>query len=166
VTIPHHTGPGTERADDGWLAAADRRLAATVALDGQHIVAIPAGHTLALAYTVGLWRSACHPEIAVTELEPPVATQLLHLLAAEVAAGVRFAPGDRLTGFLAGAALVFRASAPHTATACLRLAARFHEQGGFAALQALWPDLAGLFPGEPDGDPLLDERQPLLCPLP
>jgi len=73
VTIPHRTGPGTERADDGWLAA-------TVALDGQHIVAIPAGHTLALAYTVGLSRSACHPEIAVTELAPPVATQLLHLL--------------------------------------------------------------------------------------
>lgn len=166
MTLHHHTGPGTEGADDDWLAATDRRLATTVALDGRHVVAIPAGRTPALAYTVGLWRSAGHPEIAVTGLEPPVAAQLLHLLAAEVAGGVRFAAGDRRTGFLAGGTLVFRAIEPHTATARLRLAARFHEQGGFAALQALWPDLAGLVTGEPDCDPRLDERQPLLCPLP
>ena len=166
MTCPHHTGPGTGGTDDGWLAATDRRLATTVALDGRHIVAIPAGRTPALAYTVGLWRGAGHPEIAVAGLEPPVAAQLLHLLAAEVAGGVRFAAGDRLTGFLAGVALVFRAIEPHTATARLRLAARSREQGGFAALQALWPDLAGLVPGEPDCEPRLDERQPLLCPLP
>lgn len=162
MTLPHRTAPGTGGVNDGWLAATDRRLATTVALDGRHIVAIPSGRAPALAYTVGLWRSAGHPEIAVAGLEPPVAAQLLHLLAAEVAGGGRFASGDRLTGFLAGGALVFRAIEPQTATARLRLAARFHDQGGFAALQALWPDLAGCFPGEPDCDPRLDEQQRLL----
>ena len=103
MTIPHHTGPGMEGADDGR-------------------------HSPDRAYAVGHWWGARHPEIAVTGLAPPVATQFIHLLAAEVGGGVRCATGDRLTGFRAGCALVFRASAPHTATARLRQTARFHEQ--------------------------------------
>ena len=48
-----------------------------------------------------------------------------------------------------------------TAADRLRLAARVHEPGGFAALQTLWPDLAGRFPGEPGCDPRVDGRQSL-----
>ena len=164
MTPPGHTDPGTEETADGWLATTERRLATTVALDGYHVIAIPPGDATALAYTVGLWRSVGHPELAVAGLEPPVAAQLLHLLAAEVARGARFAPGDRPVGFPPGVAFQFRGIDARTAADCLRLAARFHRPGGFAALQTVWPDLDGRFPGEPGCDPQVDGRQFLLRP--
>ena len=153
MTPSGHTDPGTEATDD-WLAT-------TVALDGYHVVAIPPGDVPALAYTVGLWRSAGHPELAVSGLEPPVAAQLLHLLAAEVARGARFAPGDRPAGFPPGVGFLFRGIDAGTAAVHLRLAARFHQPGGFAALQTLWHDLDGRFPDEPGCDPQVDGRQSL-----
>ena len=161
MTPPGHTDPDTEETADGWLATTERRLATTVALDGYHVVAIPPGDATALAYTVGLWRSVGHPELAVAGLEPPVAAQLLHLLAAEVARGARFAPGDRPNGFPPDSRFLFRGIDVRTTDDRLRLAARFHEPGGCAALQLLWPDLDGHFPGEPGCDPRVDGQQTL-----
>ena len=139
---------GTGGAADGRRVAAERLLAATVALDGYHVVAIAVGHAPALAYTVGLWATAAHPELAVAGLEPTVAAQLLHLLAGRVVAGGRYAPGERLTGLLAHHALAFRDIEAGAAATRLRVAARFHAPGGFAALQVLWPDPASRCPAE------------------
>jgi hypothetical protein len=116
------------------------RLAATVALDGYHVVAVPADHAPALAYTVGLRTTADHPELVAEGLEPPVAAQLLHLLARGVVAGERFAAGCRRTDLLPHVALAF--DEVDAAADRLRVAALFHAPGGFAALRVAWADPA------------------------
>lgn len=112
------------------------QLAATVALDGYRVVAITTGHTSALAQH-GLWTTTTHPEArrrgaaaAGGRPTPPPARSRR----SPTSGGSRRATGapDSWPG-----ALAFRAIEPHTATARLRLAARLHEQGDFAALPAV-----------------------------
>ena len=115
-----------------------------------------------IAYTVGLHAKG-HPEIVVVGLPPDMACDLLGECGADVENGCRFEPGTRTADLLDDYEVRFGAiAAPTLAEVCLGAVLHYGE-GAFTAIQLIWPDPAGCFPGEAEVDPDMAECQPLLA---
>lgn len=112
------------------------------------------------AYTVGLTESFDHPELVVVGQRPEMMQFMLNECADRVKSGTRLQPGAQLDEVIEGFQVEIRALDP----ALLRFlgyARWFHGERPFEALQILWPDQEGRFPGDPLADRRAESRQQL-----
>lgn len=97
------------------------------------------------AYTIGLTEYG-HPELLLTGLDPRRAQPLLNDLARPVKdTGRRYEPGERVPEIIKGYdVLVHGPIDPRQA----QMNQALNLYGGIDALQVLWPDKNGIFPGQ------------------
>lgn len=119
------------------------------------------GDEVPYAYTAGLFALSGQPEIGVWGLVPPLSKTILDDLAAKARDGLDLVPGMRVPEVLQGFDVLLRGPV-HSRKAEMFLATLVADRphGTVPALQVLWPDLAGVFPGEP-GCSLSGRAQPL-----
>jgi hypothetical protein len=144
------------------LDASDLRLLADVAQAGYHVVTgATNGGAPAFAFSVGLFRSFDHPEVAMFGLSAELLDGAIRRVAERVRAGERFDEEDVVEGLLDARAVTFRGIVPRHYPTHLGHAVWYHGGARFPALQAVWSD-GGHFPWErwfPRG---LRESQPVL----
>ena len=144
-------------SDDDILAAFDAETARTIKRHGHQVVGVfdPDGEGVPFAYTVG--RSLLgRPELFITGGMP---LHVLGRLLNDAAAMDDEAPieaGERRDGLLAGYPAWFVEADPRAAE--MNVALRLVPSA--RALQVVWPDVDGRFPGDP-GYGLTAEHQPL-----
>ncbi len=150
------------------LDAADLRLMADVAQYGFHLSVVPGererpGH----AFSVGLFRSWDHPEIAMFGRPAADLGAAIARAAERVRRGERFDHGDLVDGLVDGSAVAFRRIVPRHYAAHLGHAVWYHGGTRFPALQAVWADAAGHFPWDRwcareqrEAQPVLFEPEP------
>lgn len=125
----------------------DLRLMADVAQWGWHVVQIAASHSAAAyAFSVGLFRTFDHPEVAVFGLAPDALRSALLRVGERVRGGDRFEPGDVAEGIVEGRTVAFRRIVPRHYAPFLGHAVWYHGGARFPALQGVWADGAGHFP--------------------
>ncbi len=110
-------------------------------------------------YTIG-FREHDHPEMIVVGLDTDLSHPILHGLYERVAAGERFETGQRDAKVLEGYDVEFREMPVDGRP--LNMARAYYGVDELPALQVLWPDQNGFFPGQEECDPLCAERQELI----
>jgi hypothetical protein len=113
------------------------------------------------AYTIGLASSFDHPEVLVAGLPRETSGGILGAVQAMIASGHTYADGDVSDDILDGFAVRFRSIPQDLLIGNLVQAAIFHGDRTFDALQLIWPDPDGKFPGEENATPWLADRQAL-----
>ena len=149
------------------LDAADLRLMADVAEAGFHVVSGASnGAAPAFAFSVGLFRTCDHPEVAIFGLSADALEGAVRRMAERVRGGDRLETGDVVHGILDVRDVTFRRIALHHYPARLGHAVWYHGGARFPALQAIWSD-GGLFPWDRwftrdlrDAQPVLWEPKP------
>ncbi|MGF1578857.1 MAG: DUF4262 domain-containing protein [Gemmataceae bacterium] len=103
----------------------------------------------AFAFSVGVFRTFEHPEILIMGLKPTAAQAVINHIGEMIQMGKRFGPG-RYEGVLEDVPVEFAAVFPQHYREHMGYACWFHGRTDFPALQCVYPDKAGRFPGEPD----------------
>lgn len=154
-------------AEAAWPTATDeyeQTVIRNVQQWGWHVVLVPEDDQgPGFAFTVGLQRQHRHPELILIGLPLAKAHHLLNDLGSRVREGRQLLPGQRLSDLLEGYDCRISAVHPSHHRDFLGVACWF--SGGCAnvqALQLLWPDQAGRFPGETGFPAALADRQPRL----
>ena len=99
------------------------------------------------AYTVGLTATFGHPELAVAGLEPRQGHSLLDSAVALIREGLRIGDGDVVQKVISGYPARFRALDLGACSLSFGMSDVYYGHP-VPRLQMLWPDPAGLFPGE------------------
>jgi hypothetical protein len=175
VPFPHRPSRRWPRFDPQYpprrgepLDASDLRVIADVAQSGLHVVrGASTGAAPAFAFTIGLFRTFDHPEVAIFGLVPDALEAALRTVGERVRAGERFDEGDVVDGVVDGRAVAFRRIVPRHYPPYLGYAVWYHGGARFPALQATWADREGHFPWERwfprdlrDLQPVLSEPEP------
>jgi hypothetical protein len=175
VLFPHRPSRRWPRLDPRYpprpgepLEAGDLRVIADVAQSGLHVVrGVSNGDAPAFAFSIGLFRTFDHPEIAMFGLAPDVLEEALRRVGARVRAGARLEDGDVVDSLVEGRPVAFRRIVPRHYPAYLGYAVWYHGGPRFPALQAIWGDAEGRFPWERwfpreqrDLQPMLSEPEP------
>jgi Domain of unknown function (DUF4262) len=128
---------------------AERRVVGDVEELGWHGVSrFPGGSQLDHYYTVGLRRTYGAPEILIVGLAGDVAHGMARAVVDAIGQGASFAAGERSDAILEGYDVGFSSVGRAAAGDWLPLAAWYYGDDAWEALQLLWPDRAGRFPGE------------------
>ncbi len=144
------------------LDASDLRLMADVAQVGYHVASgLSNGDAPAFAFSVGLFRTLDHPEVAIFGLSVATLEQAIHRLAERIRAGERFDEAEVKEGVVDGRAVAFRPIVPRQLGARLGHAVWYHGGARFPALQIVWAE-AGLFPWDRWFPRALRDAQPVL----
>ncbi len=144
------------------LDATGLRLLADVAQAGFHAVEASPDEGPPHAYTVGLFRSWDHPEVAVFGLAPEIMQAAVARLGERVRKGERFEHGDVAVAVLDDRAVTFRRIVPRHFAEHLARAVWYHGGARFPALQAVWADADGRFPWDRWFPRELRDLQPVL----
>jgi hypothetical protein len=145
------------------LDASDLRVLADVAETGLHVVrGASTGAAPPFAFSIGLFRTFDHPEVAVFGLAPDALESAVRRIGERVRAGDRFDEGDVVDRILDGRAVAFRRIVPRHYPPYLGYAVWYHGGARFPALQATWADPEGHFPWERWFPRELRELQPVL----
>lgn len=142
----------------------DLKLLSDVRRVGWHVVGIAADPEEDLheyAFSVGLFHSFDHPEIAIYGLRNEIALQLINLMGIAVRHGASFSHGDTTKDIAEGFALTFIDFDPIHYEAELGYARWFYRGDGFPALQCVWPDKKGQFPWETQRSNARNALQPI-----
>jgi hypothetical protein len=150
------------------LDGGDLRVIADVAQSGLHVVrGASNGESPAFAYSIGLFRTFDHPEVALFGVAPDALEAAVRSIGERVRTGERFDEGDVADGVLADRAVTFRRIVPRHYPPYLGYAVWYHGGPRFPALQGIWSDRAGHFPWERwfprelrDVQPVLFEPEP------
>lgn len=127
----------------------DPRVRRDIARYGFHVVKVREDDVgPAHAFTVGLHETHDHPEIVATGPDLDVLHQLVNAVAADVCEGRRFAADRAYDGIVQGLACRFRRVHPAHYGDFLGYAGWYYGGAPFPALQCLWPDPEGRFPGD------------------
>jgi hypothetical protein len=144
------------------LDASDLRLMADVAQAGYHVVTGASnGEEPAFAFSVGLFRTFDHPEVAIFGLPVDALDSAIRRVAERVRAGMRFDHGDVEEAVVDGRAVAFRRIIARHYCARLGYAVWFHGGARFPALQLVWTE-DGLFPWDRWFPRALRAAQPVL----
>src|ERR687888_478627 len=111
-------------------------------------------------YTIGLWTSFGHPELAMFGIDGNQATLLLHLMGERVMKGERFAAGATDDGVLTEQQVRVDTVRPEWYAPYFGTAIDWY-QDEFPMLQVLLPDRRDRFPDDPASE--LRRAQPLLA---
>jgi hypothetical protein len=144
------------------LDESDLRLMADVAQVGYHVVSgISNGEAPGFAFSVGLFRTFDHPEVAVFGLPAETLLAAVRRVGERVRVGERFDEGSVEEGLVDGRPVAFRRVAPRHYPSRLGHGCWYHGGARFPALQAIWAD-DGLFPWDRWFRRELREAQPVL----
>lgn len=113
------------------------------------------------AYTVGFMRTFGHPEIVVAGLPEETSGGVLGAVYGALDEGVTYGDGDVSDGILEGLSTCFQSVSLELVNSNLVQALNFYGDPSPNALQLLWPDRQGKFPGEDGAPSWLDARQSL-----
>jgi hypothetical protein len=114
-------------------------------------------------YTVGLTETWNHPEVIVFDLLVDDANGVLNALARVVQGGTRLEAGMRIPDILEGVDVEIRAVLPRWRDEYLLGACTRYGVENFDAVQCVWPDQEGRFPGEFGADAEFLRFQPILA---
>lgn len=138
-------------------------LADRIGAEGWAVQAVPDEERgLSWAYTVGLWHSCHAPELAIFGLPLPNMAGIANTLARHVSSGVRFEPGDRISGVCPCTLTVRPVDAAWRATSMFAISDAVYGRLRPPMLQVVWPDREDRFPWERGFDLCYDGRQPML----
>jgi hypothetical protein len=127
----------------------ERQVVDDVAKFGWHGVSrFPGGAEIDHYYTVGLQQTYGHPELVISELAGDIAHGMARSAVEAIEEGTAFSHGQRSDAILEGYDVAYAAIEPITAGRWLPLAAWYYEDRPWRALQLVWPDRAGRFPGQ------------------
>jgi hypothetical protein len=144
------------------LDETDLRLMADVAQVGYHVVSCAAsGGAPARAFSVGLFRTFDHPEVAFFALPVAALEAAVRRVGERVRAGERLDEGSVEEGLVDGRAVTFRRVAARHYGGHLGHAVWYHGGARFPALQAIW-SADGLFPWDRWFPRELRDAQPVL----
>ena len=148
-----------EKLDDG-----DKKVLSDIERVGWHLVIIPEDEEgPGFAFTIGLFHSFDHPEVAVVGQKMELQEYLLNEIGTQVQSGLRFTPTERYPGLLEGPFDCGFAEIPKNAyNEYLGYAQWYYRDREFPALQCLWPDRQNRIPIDDDFEPRLRDRQPLM----
>jgi hypothetical protein len=136
---------------------------ADVAQAGFHVVSgTPRGAVPAFAFSVGLFRTFDHPEVAIFGLGVEALEGAVRRMGELVAGGDRLEAGEIREGVLDARAVTFRQILPRHYAGWLGHAVWYHAGARFPALQAIWSD-GGHFPWDRWFARELRDAQPVLC---
>lgn len=169
VLFPHRPSRRWPRFDPHYpprrgepLDASDLRLMADVAQAGYHVVTgSSTGAAPAFAFSVGLFRTFDHPEVAIFGLAPEVLDTAVRRVAERVRRGERLDEGDVVEGIVDQRPVTFRRIVPRHYPSHLGHAIWYHGGARFPALQAIWSD-GGQFPWDRWFPRALRDAQPEL----
>ncbi|QKG24628.1 DUF4262 domain-containing protein [Actinomadura verrucosospora] len=113
------------------------------------------------AYSIGFVSSFDHPEVVVAGLPEETSESVLCSVQAMLAEGIAYGDGDRSGDILEGFDVQFRAAPRDLLISHLVQASAFYGEKQFAALQLVWPDRDGNFPGGERAPAWLSDRQAL-----
>jgi hypothetical protein len=113
-------------------------------------------------YTIGLWETLKHPEIIIFGLKLDTMHGVLNACGDLVRKGARFEDGGQTADVLEGYDVRFRHLAAKDYARYLGYACRHYGGDWFPAVQCLWPDQHGKFPGEPGVADFMASAQPVL----
>jgi hypothetical protein len=133
-----------------------RQVEANVTRCGWHATGVFGGGVLFM-YTTGL-TSGDHPELVITGLPPAAAHGVLAEAVEVIRSGTPLAPGRDYAGIAAGFPVRFRDVDQDACRHPLSVTTRFYGKR-VPALQLVWPDPQGRFPGEPGCDPAMAAAQ-------
>jgi len=103
------------------------------------------------AYSIGLTEKYGHPELIISGLPSSVAATLINDCAREIAAGRQYVDRMQLDDLLSGSnRCVVRKVTDESKEDVFGFAFAYYGHTNFDSLQIIWPDRAGLLPGEPD----------------
>lgn len=111
------------------------------------------------SYSIGFREHDAHPEVIILGIPSEYAHSIIRTLYERVAAGERFEAGQRLDEVLEEYEVELRAVASDGAP--LNMAKAYYDVDELPALQIVWPDKEGLFPGEEGCDEGCAEIQDL-----
>jgi hypothetical protein len=140
----------------------DRRLLSDVAAHGCHVIKVLRSEsTPPFAYSIGLFHSFAHPEVLLVGLDLDLMHRLINDIRDHIRAGALFSAGSRSSAILKGLDCEFRSVAPAHYPNLFGRAIWFYSGEDFPAVQCVWPDRQGRFPGQPDFDSTFRNIQPL-----
>lgn len=113
------------------------------------------------SYTVGLAAKDL-PELILVGLEPAIARSALNRTASRLAAGEKLRNGQPLLEIIAGMSVIPRSVPPDVAERMMRFTHLLAMNKPWSAIQIVWPDPAGRFPGDPQYDTGWLSLQPML----
>ncbi len=102
------------------------------------------------SFSVGFYYSWQHPELFIMGLEPEKAHAILAIAAENIGEGRHYEEGRSTEDFLSGYSCHLRGIPREKYPDFLGYARWLYRGDDFPALQALWPDRAGRFPGQAD----------------
>jgi hypothetical protein len=144
------------------LDASDLRLMADVAQAGYHVVTgASTGADPAFAYSVGLFRTFDHPELAIFGLAVDALETAVRHAAERVRAGGRLDEGEVVEGLVEKRGVALRRVVPRLYPVHLGHAVWYHGGARFPALQLVWSE-DGRFPWDRWFPRTLREAQPVL----
>lgn len=151
--------------DPAQLDDHERQILADVERVGWHIVIIEEDEIgPAYAFTVGLYHSFGHPEIAIVGLPYEVMEGVLNDLGTDIQSRAAFDADRRYPGLLEGPYDCVFVEVPQTAyVENLGAALWYYRDRPFPTLQCLWPDKNNLTPLDDDFDSRLRSRQPMMA---
>jgi hypothetical protein len=129
-----------------------RRVEANVKRAGWHATGVFGGGALFM-YTTGL-TGGDHPELVITGLPADAAHGVLAAAVDVIRGGTPLVPGRDYEGIAAGFPVRFREVDQDNCTHPLSVTTLYYGKR-VPALQLLWPDPEGRFPGEPGCDPVM-----------
>ena len=133
-----------------------RQVEANVTRVGWHATGVFGGGECFM-YTTGL-TGGDHPELVITGLPPKAAHGILAGAIKVIRSGTPLAPGREYQDIARGFPVRFRAVDQGACRHPLSVTTRFYGRQ-VPAVQLVWPDPAGRFPGEPGCDPAMAEAQ-------
>lgn len=144
----------------------DRKVAADIERMGWSCIGVfptNEGHGPPFNYTVGLWHSYQHPELAMMGMSNEQLYSCLAVAVKLIQGGTSFAADTYSAEVLVAHRVAFlEVLDVHHEELCLSMATRL--QGEVPALQMVWPDREDRFPWEPGFDPEYKDRQILAGP--
>ncbi|MEW2355395.1 DUF4262 domain-containing protein [Spirillospora sp. NPDC029432] len=145
------------------LSSIQRKIHSDVADQGWSWIWVfdPAAERPPYAYSIGFGPSFDHPEVVVAGLPEETSKGVLSSVQAMLAEGITYGDGDTSGDVLEGFNVQFRAIPKDLMTSSLVQASVFYREREFAALQLVWPDRGGNFPGGEYAPAWLSDRQML-----
>jgi hypothetical protein len=129
--------------------ASDEKLLQDIAEYGWHVVLIAEDEEgPAFAFTVGLYHSYGHPEVLIQGLGLDLMHQVLNAIGDEAKGGQRYEAGCRYPDLLESYDCLFQTIERSYYPEYLGYANWYYKGDNFPALQCVWPDMKGRFPGE------------------
>jgi hypothetical protein len=128
----------------------DRKVINDVREHGWHVVAIPPeDDTPGWEFSIGMYKTLAHPEIAVFGLKQEVAHSLINEVGQRVKNGATVERDAELSDLLEGVRCTFKTDLPKWYRPFFGTATWYYKGLNFPVMQCIWPDHDQKYPWDP-----------------